>query len=404
MADIIRLLYGRDRRDPIRSLDVSTSTGELYVQVGGFETNSGRIAVNYSGGNPRRDGEKRISSRRSNTILTINYAMVGNSRAEIGSLQAAINRFFTECGLYEENVRLEPVWLQVRWDDGLVDVPEPVYGQMSQYYRVLAGEVPAWPGDVWRTPTAQGGVNEVVCRLTCEPFAMGLPQLAAIGVGQLEITDDGLSIFDGITNLFANPTFGHPSDFDNGWSASDATLKVVQETRPTFTKYLQRGVQLTNTDTTNDREFTQTLTLTAADYVCSWLIKKTDSSAVTTADVNVVIQGAVQTTSYISLADGWYLVYAAATAAASSSTHGLEVKAGKQVFASAAQIELASGSNFGTNNKPSPICAGHLLGCSWSGTAHESSSTRPDTIHELPLSTELTGLFTVSFLGNGSMG
>jgi hypothetical protein len=382
---VLRLLQG-DKRNPSRVLDFTQTGGTLSLAAGGFVPTPGKETVLWS-----RD--QRIDSERGNAEIKLTYNLrEGGSAAELGYWQREVNRFFHQAGLYEEKRQGEPVWLEYRWLDGLADVPAPVFGQLSHYLRVLHGEA-MWPAELhtWlRANTIQG----VVANLVCKPVAEGLRQLALNAGGRIEETSRGVVVPRQAINYCTNPSFGH-STWNNGWTASNAALKMTQETRPGYTRSLNSAALLDNTSTTTAYDFRQTLTLTG-DQIISCYVRKVDGSLVTSADMQMVGEGGALTTYFEQIDDSdWYLAYAGYTASGASSTHGIQVKAKKIVIVDDVQIE-ASGARTGSH--PLWFCAGYKLGCSWSGTAHASSSSGlVQGYLAATISDELVGAYTCAF-------
>jgi hypothetical protein len=395
MATVLRLLQG-DKRNPTRVLDFTQAGGKIRLAAGGFAPAPGKQTVLWSGQTLRSDGQQRLDSSRDNAELTLTYNLVeGGSAAELDWLQRQIDRFFFEAGLYEEKREGEPVWLEYCWPDGLEDLPAPSIGQLRRYPRVLQGE-PVWPRNV-HTWLRAGAIEGIVANLVCGPVADGLKQKGLNASGQTEMTSRGVVVPRAVTNLCTNPCFGN-STWNYGWAASNAALKMTQETRTGFTRSLNSAARLSNTSGTA-YDFTQTQTLTANTHYVSCYVRKLDGSPVTSGDVQIVIQGSPQTTLFERIDGGpWYLAYASATAAASSSTHGVQVKASKTVIVDDVQIENAGpgGSN---RNGSHPLwhCAGHKLGCSWSGTPHASTSTRGGGRLAATVGDELATQYAVAF-------
>jgi hypothetical protein len=172
----LRLLYG-DKRNPTRTLDLSSITGPIYLAGAGFAPGSGEQAILWSGRGVRYDGQKRLASSRDNAKFTLKYNLAGATAAAAGIWQAEVNRFFEETKLWEEEEQGGKVWLEYKWANGLKNLPAPAWGQWSYYYQVYHAEVRKWPDKLHDPDLIAGHIAEVTLDLTCSPFAEGLDQL-----------------------------------------------------------------------------------------------------------------------------------------------------------------------------------------------------------------------------------
>lgn len=360
--------------------------------MNGFAPGPGKKKVIYSGESTRFDGEQRVSSSRGNAKFNLTYDLNSSSPARIQSLQGEIERFFQDAGLYEEHESGEPVWLEDRWQDGLDDVPAPVLGQFSHYLRILDAEVGEWPKSLHSGALVAGNVEGIVASFVCRPHSEGLEQQLFNAIGQVEVGPLGVMAAPATTNLFTNPSLSGVA-FSTGWTVSAADLYLAQASGLT---YPDLGAAHLYNQNSAVRNFTQTMTLSATTHVLSFVAKKPDLSAVTSSDVVVWGAGSARTTTFISLGNNLYLCYAAFTASAGSSTYGAEVKGRRDV--------LLSDFNLHANNTlftsyPVAFGAGHIPGCTWSSTAHASTSTRLATIYKRVLADELSGEFVMMFWG-----
>lgn len=391
MAHLVRLITG-DKRSPSRSLTIasSSSTANIHLRTNGFSPGPGKQKIVWSGESVRFDGEQRVDSSRGNAKFDLTYDLNGTSAARIRQLQDEIKRFFQDAGLYEERRGGEPVWLEYRWQDNLDSLPAPTLGQLSHFIRILNGDFPQWPRDLHSGALVAGNVEGVVVTLICGPFWEGLEQKLFNGLGQLEIMPNGLLIPRSTTNQITNPSFGNAT-WNGNWTASNANLKAIQETRLGLTRSLPSAAHLYNQSGSTAYTYTITVTLSANTFFIYCYARRPDGAAVTVADLAMWGQGASRTTTYLSVGDGWYLCSASYTAAAASSTHGVEVKAKADIIIDDVMCHQAD-SNF---DNFLPFLAGHLVGCTWSGTAHSSTSTRTQPLFRYPtLDYELCGHFT----------
>ncbi len=359
----------------------------------------------WTGQSSRYDGETRVNTNYDNTVLQITYDLQGGSAAELAYLQREIHRFFMECRQYEENAELNRVWLEYRWSDSLSGLPAPVFGQFSYYYRVLSGAVPRWPRDLHTGALTANQILGVVAELTCKPFAEGLRQKVGTGKGQLELFDEGVLLVGSInaatiTNEFTNPEFSHAT-WNNSWSAENADLEADQEVRPGYVYRSGSAARLTNTNASTDYYYCQSINAItdSVGYVCSCYARRPDGGAITSSDLAIMINSSAQTTSFINAGDGWYLCYATADSPVGAANYGIDVKAGRSIIVDAFQLIKSSTSTYGSNDKPDPYFSGNSIGCAWSGTAHNSTSTNQGDGGCLgwTMANELVGEFTISF-------
>lgn len=396
---VVKLLRG-NKRNPTRTLDLASglSTGSIFLRAGGFSPGPGPQAVIWSGQTGRRHGQRRISSSRDNMQVSLTVDLKGTTAAELGWLAREIQRFFLECRLYEEGAEGEKIWLEYRWQDGLDDLPAPVFGQFSHYLRILDGQIPAWPGELHNGALTAGQIEGVVAELTCAPFAEGLPQRAAdLCGGRLFLTNNGVVMayadaVSAMTNYYTNPSFGHAT-WDTDWSVSDADLKAVNETRSDFVRSLDSGAHLVNLNA-SAQTFAQDLSaLGTGPFNVSCYVRKADGTAPTSSDVEIVINDSAETTTFVQIDDTvWYLAYAQANGhTVGTALYGVDIKAGREVWIDDAQLELKI-----VLNSPQPFMAGYLPGCAWSGTAHASTSTGTEPTLRWTLSDQLAGEFTAA--------
>lgn len=202
MSHVIRLIQGFDLRNPTRTLDLLspdlTASATIFPAEEGFAPGPGTIKVQWSGRSGRYDGERRASSSRDNMELSYKYILSGGSAAAVDELNRQILGFFRDTQLFEEHRIGEPVWAQMCWDQGLMDIdtlPAPAIGQLFRYVRVLHGEVKSWPANVSKSGHLQAGkIIDVVMDLVCEPFYYGLEEAAFAAVGQISLADGGVTV------------------------------------------------------------------------------------------------------------------------------------------------------------------------------------------------------------------
>lgn len=284
----------------------------------------------------------------------------------------------------------EPLYLFFKLDANLSSAP--TWGQDGHYYELAHAAVPQ-PGS-GATLAHTRGLASMGVTVACEvkPYAIGQRQRVMSGIGGLLEFDwgaadgqsRGLLVGESATNKMTNPIFGH-STFSNGWTASNVIAS--QNTDPRYVLFGLNSVRLIATGSPGT--YTQSINVgnTNAHYIVAY-VKKPDGSAVTTSDV-VIHYGSAQSSTVQALGDGWYMVWASPNGVASSTATGVSIPADKEVY-------LAGVTCVERTNYPVHMAHGDLLGCAWTGTAHDSTSTRTAGRVRLPSA----GLFST---GHGTL-
>lgn len=373
---MLRLLYGNDKRNPLRTLNLaeSDSTGSIFLQQNGFTSAAGAETVLWAGQSFYRDGETRIRANRGNAAFTITYDLQAGSAAELGYLQSQVNRFKQECRLRLESGSGEKVWLEYRWADNLGDLPAPLLGQLSNYFEVLNIE-PGWPDDLHSGALITGNIEGVVASLVCAPYAEGIDE--AFGVGCAFDDPEGVRLAYGTSaqlrvNFVNNPGFGHAT-WNTGWSASNAALKTAQEIRPGYTLSFDSAARLYNSSAITTYRYETTPDGSTADGTRCLLqtsVRLPDGGAVNSSIVALCHDGAAVSTTYARIRNtAWYLLTCVIADYIDGDTVGVAVQPGYTVIVDNVDLgEVA----FGTGGYL-PI-NGEMQWCEWWGTAHESPS------------------------------
>ena len=154
--------------------------------------------------------------------------------------------------------------------------------------------------------------------------------LNANGFVRFDQDNGSLKVYRGFTNLIHNPGFEHGT-FSTDWTSSNANLTATVEYERVFSGY--QAARLTSVDTSTARTYTVTLTLAQRIYLMSAYVY-TDGTAVTSSDCCLVGQGSAITTTFtaVSSKPGWYRMTGLFTGLPLSSTHGIQVEAGKVVY------------------------------------------------------------------------
>jgi hypothetical protein len=178
MTHIIRLISG-DKQSPTSTVDL-TGSG-LYLAWEGINPSAGANTTIYSGQSSRFDGQRRVLSSKDNTRIQLKYNLTAGSVAELRLLQRQINQFATDAGLYHEHYRMQPVYLEYRWNENIDidDLPRPIWGQLNYYLPIL--ELTAtWPDDLHTGALIGGNINAATLDIVGGPYWEGLEQMAGL--------------------------------------------------------------------------------------------------------------------------------------------------------------------------------------------------------------------------------
>ena len=198
----MRLLYGNDKRNPVRTLDLAeTAPGNIRLKTGGFAPGSGERVELWSGRSIRFDGERKLAESRNNSRLAVTSVLkTAGSQAALSYFQRKISEFFLEAKRYQIKYREgQTVWLEYRWSDGLGSLPTPTFGQLSHYYEIYSANAPKWPDDLHNdfSDLEQGLIEALTLELTGSPYPEGLRQMAATAGGAISLNDRGVLIASG---------------------------------------------------------------------------------------------------------------------------------------------------------------------------------------------------------------
>lgn len=196
---VLRLLYGNDRRNPLRTLDLAESAGgHIFLQETGFAPGAGETIELWTDESVRLEGQKLLAESRGNSKLGVTYDLASGSMAGLFNLQSQINAFFREARLYQTlHHSNHKVWLEYRWSDGLNGLPTPAFGQLSHYFEIYSARSPRWPESLHKGDLVAGNVLGVTVELTASPAPKGLKQRAATAGGSVLLRDKGVLIESG---------------------------------------------------------------------------------------------------------------------------------------------------------------------------------------------------------------
>ena len=254
-------------------------------------------------------------------------------------------------------------------------VPAPIWGQHGAPYRF---EVKAAIVDLdggYYVADIPSKALIVPISLFVGPHALGARQLLAQAKGG--IIEDTIGTLDGMprgtivagatTNKMTNPIFGHGTPL-TGWTAGGDVVAVAN-TDADYVLWGTNSARVTRITAGGARLLTQSIAAgnTNAHYIQAY-VKKLDGSAVTSSDCTLYYNAVIAST-YTAMGSGWYRLSAPVTGIAAAVNTGVAfVALNTPMFVAGVQLaELAD---------LSPMTHGDMIGCSWSGTAHASTSAR----------------------------
>jgi hypothetical protein len=384
-APIARFIYGT------RTLDINDNV--RYALETGFAPPPALLSAQMSDGTSanRTGGATKIGQRAQNRQWSFSVQCLGGSEREVSRAFQDLASFMMYAGIDKAN----PLYFEYKPNSD-INI-KPSWGQDGWLRYEVRHAAPPQIGE--RYSSGEFRARNVTALLSIEvaPYAEGLQQRLCSASGG--IIEDTIGTADGISrglivpeatcNLFTNPVFGHAT-WNTGWSAG-ASILALQNTDPTFLlPGTQNSVRLTASASVTNT-YTQDLTLSASPNAIWSAVKLPDGGAVTASNLQMCYNGSVLDTQYTNAGNGiWYAV-ASALGTASAASTGVSVKNGQTVYLMAAQAER--------KDRRTPLCWGDLLGCSWSGSAHASTSLRAagtvkittaaDTVQTVPLSIQL---------------
>ena len=314
-------------------------------------------------------GGSLLGSKASSQTITFAVRVMGTSQAEVERGVGDVETFLSRAGddmeplyldyLPNSYVPYKPVWGQGGWKR-----LEVVHGLM---YR----QAPYWVKDV------RALAQIVTLELTIKPYALGLKQALAKGIGGVfeDYTGSSDGQYSGLylplagTNLITNPVFGNPSagDFDHDWTFVFVTPE--QNTDPEYVFWGNNSFKAVCTGASGAVVMLITCANVNTHSVAIW-VKKPDKSAVTAADCRGYYNAAGIASTYISIGDGWYIVQASFAGIVAAHAVGLEI------LADYGTIYVGGMCCQETATPITTMIHGDMLGCAWTGTAHDSTSTR----------------------------
>lgn len=379
MGFILKLIHGS------KSIDLNSAP---YAPDNTFVPPEMSSTVQMSTGAGRnKAGGREISRKPRDRSFEIPLRIDGTTTAQT---HAAVSRLtnFMRRALDDKS---DPLYLVYGPSDA---VPyEPAWGQLFYYYEIRSFSDP-YVGRFYETANLRQKTFFTVFPLIIGPYATGKEQLVGSATGGIlehaYATPDGASrglhIPPAGTNLVTNPVFGNAT-FDTGWTTGSDLISSVN-TDPEYILFGDASAKLTADGPTN-RGFSINVTCAASTHAFSWYIKKHDNSAVTTSDIQLGYNAGALTETYTPIGNGWYMVWATETGTGGAATMSVSVAAGLTAYIGLVQAEA--------RDYPSAPFYGDMVGCAWSSTAHDSTSTRTVARYQLPAGTLNDNRKTVRF-------
>lgn len=366
MAYTARFVRGAD------SLSFGSGTG--YSLGLDFRPPSPAVDRVYSGGTSanRLGGSALVSAKAGNRQMDLPVKITATSETHAKLLVRKLIGFLNKSSS-------ETLYLEIKFNS----LVEPMWGQFGAPIRYEVESADVRAGDLYETVgISSAPVFWLPVLLNVKPFGLGKSQKLCTAVGG--IYQDYIGVGDGrsrgttvglvATNMFTNPAFSHAT-WNNGWTASGITAE--QNTDARFIALDYASAHLYKTAGADPRYY-QTITYANVNtHTLSFYAKKPDGSAVTATDCACWYNAAAVAATYTAVANGWYRVSASFAAVIGNITTGVSVLTDIYVDAFLVQEADYLGTPF----------YGSMLGCSWSGTAHASSSVRATGILSAPLDT-----------------
>ncbi|OGK16878.1 hypothetical protein A3H80_04655 [Candidatus Roizmanbacteria bacterium RIFCSPLOWO2_02_FULL_37_19] len=188
---------------------------------------------------------------------------------------------------------------------------------------------------------------------------------------------EGIFIEEGTTNKITNPSFDHTT-YNTNWDAVGANLTASENTTAPYYKFGSKSLKLiasadaiagtSNMDTIGiDPNSTATHTLSFYAYDgTTGNVGGTVSSSI----VKPVWEGVAQAGgTYTDMGGGWWRVTYATTTTDATNEYGVEAQVSKTIYIEGVQLEALA---YATTYTDGTLGTGY----SWTGTAHESTSSR----------------------------
>lgn len=366
------------------SLNLHSAPYELGADFTPPETFQSPLFASGTSAN-RTGGAAKVGSTATNRAFSFSINIEGTSEAHVRRALTRVQAMLDNAG-----DPANPVYLSVRPNSDIAS--EPLWGNYGAALNYEIAHGTASFAGMYSVSDLRGrALPGCMVDLIIKPFALGRRQLIATATGG--IIEDTIGTVDGrsrgvvvpeggnVQNKFTNPMNGSAT-YSTNWTAG-ADIVATQNTDPAFDLFAQfHSVKLDHNGGAGSI-WTQSLNPgNTNNHTITAYVKMPDGSAVTSTQCRLVMKGSAQTTTFIAVGNGWYRARAMTTATNAATAYGVEVRAGYSIYVTGFQLEQRA---YATD-----LCHGDLLGCSWSSTAHASTSIRVDAVLSLP-----TGIETI---------
>lgn len=317
----------------------------------------------------RSGGGRAMSARLLNRVLTIPLRVLASTPKQAEEIVRRLDDFLTYRSPY-------PLYFEIKAND----LPTPSWGQFGAYQRYRVEKAYTQINNNYESMayTTVGFTVDVVTEI--RPLAEGTKRRHAQAYGGIfedvygssTRTSKGLRILAATTNKMTEPTFGGKGA---DWTAGSAlrTAMNVAAFSGMHQSWVLPGLDFSFTLTSassSNNTFTQSINAGNTNkHSFSAYIMLPDGGTPTSDDCQIYYQSA-RSTSFEQLGDnGLWVAYSDNVDGINSAqATGLVVKSGRTVILLAYQMEEKAYHTF--------LCHGDMLGCAWSGTPGNSTSTR----------------------------
>ena len=369
------MTYGAKFTHGTRSFDLNSAEFDLFRD---FSFPAADEALNIgSGTSGNRSGGKVVSKRPQDRWWAWSVRVLGTSKAQTHMAAQRLSAWLQQA-LEDTSSK---VYFEYRQN---ADIPEPVWGQHGAAYRwEVKAAIVDMDGNYY---TAEIPVNAIILpiSLLVAPYALGMKQLLAQAKGAI-IEDKvgtpggnsrGTTISVAPTNKMTNPVFEHAT-WDTGWTAG-ADLSAARSTDSEYVLWGTASAKLIRISSGSANKFTQSIASGATTtHVLTAYLKKQNGGAMSSSDAVLYYDGNALTTTFVSRGDGWYQLMASVTSIATATTTGVSILT-RNIPIYLAGIQFIAG---GTHRG---FLYGDMLGYTWTGTAHESTSSGTTGYIRLP--------------------
>lgn len=168
-------------------------------------------------------------------------------------------------------------------------------------------------------------------------------------------------------NKFTNPIFGHPTSWSTNWLSG---VRATENKSSQYKLFGQTSARLTSESGTTGYYFQRIdFTGNTSTHILSFFAKALNSGEIDDTICEVYYNGLARASTYDSLGDGWFRVWASVTGSNIANTEcGIIIYNNQTLFVDGFQMEQ--------NTTITPFFYGDMPGCSWSGVPHETKSLR----------------------------